>query len=413
MSAAWEMVKAGVVRAIRNPVTGGIGIQVAGVDAGTVANLGVYNYDYTGLRKVSTAVAKVRAGLSNARLLVIGDSTDRGSIGGTWPSGSYATCWPSRLASMLNSYFAPTAYDNLWCDGALGNSNFDLNETRVSRGAWFVDVAVYSGGGNVFKTSSGGTSGFVFTPLGTWDTVDIYVPIFKYNGTSYANNGLLTFKIDGSAPSSGVATFNTNTGVDGLQKITIGAASVGTHALTILQDSRAGYQTDLIGLDCYTSTTKKILVEQMGWSGSKTPDWVANSALTYSPLSMIAAVAPDLTIINLTINDLISGTSVATWAANMQTIITTAKASGDVIIRIGNPTTSPETNHPGLAETYVTAAIALASANSCLLMDTRARWVSASNASTIGYLGADGVHPTAVGYCDISQFVYSVLDRRL
>lgn len=403
----------GFITAKKDPVTGKRTFSVGEVDSGVVSQIGVFDYDPTGRQKFRRALARVRAGTADAKYCAVGDSTDRGSVGGSWPAGGYGTSWPQRFASMLTSYLVPASCDNLWCDGALGNTNFDAYETRAARGAWFVDGAVTSAGGNVFKTSSGGTSGFVFTPAGQWDMVDIYLPIFKYNGSSYANNGVIGFQIDGAAPASGPSTFNTNTGDDRFQKITLTASAVGTHSLKILQDSRAGYQTDIAGLVFYSSTQKRVLVQNMGWAGSRVDNWTANESAPYSPLSALKAVAPDLTSINLTINSLIAGQPVSVWSAEVQKIITAAKLSGDVDLRIGNPTTAPEVNHPGLADAMVAEAHALAKANGLLLLDLRTRWRSAANAISDGLLGPDEVHPTIVGYCDVTQFIFSALRARI
>lgn len=395
-----------------DPVTGKRIFSVGGVDSGVISQIGVYNYDPTDLKKFRRAIARVRAGVADAKHCAIGDSTDRGSVGGTWPAGGYGTAWPQRFAAMLNSYLVPASCDNWWCSGSLRNAEMDAYETRLSRGAWFTDVNNVSAGGNTYKTSSGGTSAFVFTPAGTWDTVDIYLPVFAYNGSTYANNGTLSFQIDGAAPASGPSTFNTNTGVAGLQKITLTASAVGTHALKILQDSRAGYQGEIAGLVFKSSAQKRVLVQNMGWAGSRPDNWTANEAVPHSPLSALRAVAPDLTSINLSINTTLLGQSVAAWSADVQKIITAAKESGDVILRIGNPT-SGDTAHPDTSAAITAAAHDLAKTNGLLLIDLRERWGAAADAVTAGLLGADVVHPEIVGYCDIAQSVFEPIRSRI
>lgn len=380
-------------------LTGGSIFSVGGQ---RITRSGVYNLSARNTRKWRAAVARVRAGTGNAILAMLGDSTIRGAMSSpSWAGGRIVSA-PYRLTAMLNSYFAPAASDSVWCDGGMGNTNFDAYDSRVARGGWYSST-LKGAGGNDFASGGGAGSGFAFTPTGNWDKAEIYTAAY-----AYANNGTMSIKIDGANPVEGAVSVNAN-GATALTKTVVTASAVGAHTITINQDSRAGYVNALFGIRCYDSTTKCILVENFGWGGSKPSDWVASTPWPWDPMPMLAALTPDLTTIECTINAVFAGVDAATWAAQYQQLITNAKLTGDCIICLGHPTNTAETSHAGLEDQYLQAAVALALSNDVPLIDMRYPWGNYTTANALGYMQADKTHGTALGYADKAQTYYNVL----
>lgn len=384
-----------------NPVTGVVKNIVGNQLAPTIP--GVYNLDPAHMRKWRKAVANVRAGTGHARLAMAGDSTVRGAMSSPSWSGGQAVSVVRRLTQMLNSYFAPARDDSTFGDGGMGNAAFDTYDARVSRGVWASHGSLKTAGGAVIKSAGGAGSGYAFTPIGAWDKAEIYLA--KY---VYSKNGNAGVLIDGSNPVEGATSVATN-GATELVKTTVTAASVGTHTITVNQDSRSTYETNLMGIRCYNSAAPHIMVDNLGWGSSKPSDWLISTPWPWEPLPMLAALAPDLTVFECTINPIFAGIDAATWAAQVQQVITTAKTTGDCIIVIGNPTETGETYHAGLDDQYFQAALTLAINNNCPLIDMRHQWLNSATAYSLGYLQADKVHGTASGYADKAQTYFRAL----
>jgi len=116
------------------PITGSpvspVGAKVLTSDG--YINLQPQNNSSTLLKKWALALAKTRDGVSDSRILCIGDSTTTGvmsTLAATYPS---AGAYPTRLAALLNSSVTPSAQglavprsilsgaqDNRWSVGAV------------------------------------------------------------------------------------------------------------------------------------------------------------------------------------------------------------------------------------------------------------------------------------------------------
>ncbi len=127
---------------------------------------------------------------------------------------------------------------------------------------------------------------------------------------------------------------------------------------------------------------------------------IANGVAVAGTLGAMASLAPDLTIIALTVNDYRNSTDIATYTANLNAAATQAKATGDVAFIIGNAI--GETHSP--AQTSYNAAIAAVAAafGAVFVLDIYTRWGTPTAATAAGFLDGDAIHPTAAGHLDMS-----------
>ena len=117
-----------------------------------------------------------------------------------------------------------------------------------------------------------------------------------------------------------------------------------------------------------------------------------------------------MTIIDLSINDRRGGLYTSTFATDLQTIVTTAKATGDVILCIPAPSSlsySAYTTESNIGD-FNAAIYAVAKANNCLVFDKQALLMSYTQANAEG-LYNDTLHPNAAGYGFIGQQMASML----
>lgn len=135
----------------------------------------------------------------------------------------------------------------------------------------------------------------------------------------------------------------------------------------------------------------------MGFSGSQTHNWTA-SANPYDPLLLLPQLAPDLTIINLGLNDLGNGIPVSTSIANVQAIITAALKTGDVILVVPNHINPDSSNEPA----YVSSLYGLAQQNNLPLFDLTIVLGPYSLAQANGFM-FDSTHPSGPGYAKIAD----------
>jgi len=188
----------------------------------------------------------------------------------------------------------------------------------------------------------------------------------------------------------------------------------GIHQINLVPNNDA--QMFFGGIVAYDSTVPAIDVIQTAVYGAVSSTFIPNTNI-YDQIPTLKFIAPDLTIIDLTINDSNSGTALATYQANLQTIITAAKVSGDVLLMVGPPSNTVQATN-GTLDTYIAVLNTLGSNNRCSLVDLKAQWVSYANIqATFPYL--DTLHPmtagyqgpSANGYKDIGSAVITLLAR--
>ena len=347
-----------------------------------------------------TALNKVKSGVSNARILCIGDSTTMGvGSDGGFSGNLIPNSYPSQLSGVFN-----TNSINAHWNSIVGASNDASppdrlsNDSRLTKSgaASYLNGGYTTAGGDIFACNNDGSSAgaFGFLPTTNVDTFNLWYAISSSNGNMNLN-------INGGSNSP----FNTNgsNGV-GLASIT---GTVGSNTLNIIRST--GY-VSWLGVEAYDSSKKWVSVMNAGWSAAKSGDW-NSSTYPWSPINVISNYSPDLTIVMLGINDWDNGISTTVYNANIQAIIS-AVTTGSVLL-VSPPPSNPGTGYgsPSTAvqATYVAKLQSLASANNLLLVDTFNTWGTWANANSNGWM-YDGVHPNNSGYAQIASSLFSTIN---
>ncbi len=374
----------------------------------------VYNWTPASLPKWRKALANQQNGLGTAgaaRILFLGDSLAKGIGAGTDGAGLVNGLLYSRSANVakkLSGVGITTKQSSFLGQGGTIFSAATIKTFNpyltFTTADWSVAVANGIPGGGWFQESSSATSSLVFSPPEAWDTAIIYY--------STNNTGLATFSAtinDGTTPTS----INTNVAVSfGATTITANTGA-GVHTLSIARTSGGALYFN--GALLYDSTNRgTVQVINAGASGSYSADFLstAQSGNPYNIYNAIPTLAPSLTEFILGGNDANTGVSVATFTANMQTIITKLLATGDVILHVESPfqTTTGGSAQISLAtqQAYNAAIIGLGYANGIPVVDDTCRLTSwpVSNAAGEQY---DSLHLNNIGYGDVADVDYRVL----
>jgi len=282
------------------------------------------------LRKFQVALAKVMAGTANARIAFIGDSTMVGAYadGVNAYNGNRPSSPPLLFQSNINKRRdIGVTGASLFCDAGTkpGNASLALYDTRVQYGvSWFTNLQLTGTGGKLIASIAGALGSaadetLTFTPIEAFDTVDVY-------WRKVAGNGTFTIDVGGA-----VLATCAGSGTEVYQKTTVTkAASTGLVNLI-----RTATGSCFIGaIVCYNSTVKEIEVYHQGYSGSSSVEWSFSNA-TYSPINSIPAYSPDLTFINLGLNDTL--TNLKTYETNLTAVVNAALTTGDVVLVLCTP----------------------------------------------------------------------------
>lgn len=337
-------------------------------DPGTDLTAPLQTYSTFTASKWFGALQRVRLGQGNAKLLCVGDSTTAG-VGGT-----QADSWPALVKNRLNLSI-PTQ------SGLSLAMVLNIDSARWSLGGW---MQAFGPGGNGLYANPGSGADAVFTPGVVVDTIDVWY----YRA---AGKGSFVVKIDGVAQPA----IDTQGPEGAWLKTTYTVSPAANHTVAFQMPASGDVgPVSVAGIDAYLSTTKSVRVANWGVSGSVTDTW-ANGI--YSK-DAIRDYQPDLTIIMLGINDAGQGLPVATWSANMLSLIQTAQLSGDVILMSVVP--SDSTGLVAWEAQYRDAAKALAASTGSGFLDLFAE-IGAYSPDTY----ADALHPNPRGYADIARFV--------
>jgi lysophospholipase L1-like esterase len=341
------------------------------------------------LLKWRTALAKVQAGTADAKILMIGDSTTLGFGSGAAPlvDGSAS----AQLIKHFNNRFkADIAAQGL---GANCTANPDTTRWTMNSGWSVVSGAGFGNGGVVMNASN--TNACIYAPTGgaSYDRFDIYYGVYP-GGTGF------------TAQATGGTATPVDTGNQGwperILKITISGTAGTSNTLTITPNTQPAY-AHIFGIEAWSSTAKRVRVANAGVGMSMTTGWADNSPS--GSLAAIKKYAPDLTIINLGINDAAHGPlSAATFNANLQAICAACEISGDVIIQTMYP--SGDSTAHGYELEYVGEMRKIAAARGCGLFDY---WSSLAGVHATPFSSGDDWHPNTAGYADQGNSLFNLL----
>lgn len=326
------------------------------------------------------------------RILCVGDSTTAGVNGGS-TAGLFAESYPVELAAKFNASGYDAQIDSFLGHNVGGGTGaIATYDPRRSFGAGWT-LASTTAGGQAFRNNSDATV-LSFEPGASFDQIDVW---------TLRNSGLgsLDVGIDGGAA---VATIN-QAGTAAMIRTTIDVTP-GLHSVDF---TRVSGDTYVIGVETRDTSAPKIEVLNAGWSSSRASQWVV-ATQPWNPINAIATLEPDLTVINLGLNDINPTYDEATFRTNMQALITKAKTVGDVILMVPNPASTASRTIEG-QDMIRRVVHGLAATNSLRVVDIRARWGgSYETAVADGFMDeGETLHPNAAGYADMAQAVYETL----
>lgn len=341
--------------------------------------------------KFRTALAAVRAGTADARVLCIGDSTTYGSGSQFGPP----TSWPARLATLLDAGLFPSARGLFLPPSALvGGSGTDANWTAAA--GWSLNAQGFAGQA-AFYSSTVSPGVLKFQPGFRADTADVWY--LQQNNSSFS--GIFTISVDGVGTAATVDTLGATAKMVKVA-VPLGSPAAG-HYLNFVHTGGNGVWN--FGVEFYDSTRKTVRWGNAGLPSTLTSHWAADGA-TYQSLPNIRAYAPDLALISLGINDAYGSISKASYKTNLTAIVQAAKASGDVVLVSVPPST--DASPMALEAQYRDAAREVAQLTGSVFVDIFGRWGSWAAANAKGYM-YDGRHPSDTGYQDIAQAVFDTL----
>ena len=366
----------------------------------------------TRLPRWLAAVAAMKAGTRNAKLLIVGDSVAVGlwSAGVGFPNAK-ATGWPVKLAALFNA--AGVRTNNAAVFGDCSNSSVAATlmsvDPRLSLGTnWLCNSLYAYGGFTVVNSTAGSQTLYSFTPAETFDTIEVtYV-------THPLPYGKFVISVDGGAAIGAVVDCNATLSV----QQTTRTCARGTHRIDIARSAPSGADgpISIISVRAWDSTIKTVDFLNASVGGTTTT-LQSDTTAAYKALSVGPIYAPDLTIICLDINDWATGVvsglydqvTTTTHSYQLQKIITAYRATGDVILMTGCPSLTSSYSQ-AVQDGILYATRELAVLNGIPLVDSYAALGNYATALAAGYYapGGDSVHPGITGHVEIAARVASV-----
>lgn len=358
----------------------------------------------TQLKKWRKALAAVQSGAANAKLMFLGDSTTAGAMatGVSWANNRPLTI-ANAIARRLSGAGVNANVGSTLGPGVINTANFLLYDTRWTLGAeWVANSLPGLGGGYIVSLTTGATAAN-FTPTAPDGTALSFdrIEIVYLKNSAYAN---FTVGVDGGA----AAFTSTQAGGGAIDRVTVSVAA-GTHTVNIQKvGGDSAKHLHVQSVICYSSTAPAVLCLTAGYGGGLAAN-MADAAAYYTAKNALIYQAPDLTVINLTINDAIAQTSVSAYTASLQAIITAAKLSGDVILMGGNAIQDTFSGFvAGTDAAYYQAVESLATLNDVPYLNAADVLGDYTAANAAGFMG-DGAHPNRYGYQEMANALYPYL----
>jgi lysophospholipase L1-like esterase len=334
---------------------------------------------------------------ANPKIAFMGDSTTFGYYSDGTLGGKYAQSIPALVGKLLNNtgLLQGAVNRHVWWGSSFIDST---NDPRWTLGTGWAKAAL--GGNNSISAAGATANSAVFQPAlasgETYDRVDVY----------YVRNA--GFSASATVTIGGVAQTAITDAASGgaLGKVTYSVTAT-TGTVSIAKTSGAdALRFDVIGVVCYKSTTKQIDIYPYATPGFGVTNFYALTGNAWGLYDALwNSIVPDLTIINLTINDINGATVIATYTSQLQAIITKAKTSGECILMTG----LPQASAVSAQQVAIYSAVrSLAGSNNCMLIDIGYRWGDQPTSST--YYGADNIHGNAAGYADVARAITNVIN---
>lgn len=345
----------------------------------------LFNFRVNSLPKWRKSLANVRRGISNAVIAFVGDSTTRGQ-GSATTTGQALNGFPVQLSNLLN---ATPGLKSGW-QNIFGQANTTITtfDSRIALTGTFTTASVCFGA-SPFRMGAAAT--MAFTPTVNCDTFDIYS---INNGT-----GRFTINLDGGAT---LATVNTTTN-GAIVKTTV-SGTLAAHTLNCVWVSGA---TFVLGIDAYDSATKQVSCWNGGWLSATAANWNGQVGLFAPMLALRDYLVPDLTIIDLGINNWSASADPTQFKSDMSNMLSIIRPTLDVVLKTPIPTQATATSLDTQRK-FIQATYELAEAYDCPLVDCFTRWGSYEEANPLGFYN-DDKHGSAIGYNDIASALHRAI----
>jgi hypothetical protein len=362
---------------------------------------GQFNINATTMLSWRKALANVRSGNGRGTIAILGASQSMGggagSAGTAELNGAFPLSWPAALSTLLNSTVS-TSYKSLFGDqnAAVGAGvAYGTYDTRVTLGANWSANGANAFGGNMFKYTTGAANNFSFTPPGSFDKIVYYYFTATGNGTS-------TMNVDGGA-SLGTIDYGATNFI--VQSVTFTVAAA-THTINIVPNNNGNFQ--FIGIKTYLSTTNSIDIINGASYGAQSNFYNVNSN-PWQPIPVLSKVLPDLVIYSMSDNDCSAVVPLATFSANLQTLITAQLAIGSIMLMSEAPQNVAAWTS-GSCVAYLGVLQSLAASNNIPYLNLATRWISYAVTNPIFPYG-DANHPGAQAYWDWALAVNEVISN--
>jgi lysophospholipase L1-like esterase len=361
------------------------------------------------LPKWRKSIANYFAGGAAPRIAILSDSTGRGlSPGAAASTKQYQNSIGAFLAKLLTAQGLPTRDDNLFGCGVITGATiaeFEARDDRMSHtGSPSIrtDIIPLSMGSYMFQVAPGDT--IKWAPAGSFDTVKLTY----LQNTSGA--GSATVNVDGGAS---LGTVNSS-GARSMQSVTY-TVTAGTHTLNIVG---ATGLFQFMGAEFSSSTAIKVQIINISAASLRTNLINYPTSQPWDYLAALATVAdPDLTIIDLMINEVSDGTiDPSVWGSNLQALGGAAVAAGsDVVLKTPNPASTWDAGvQLSLYQALRAKLFEVAAANKWQVQDTTSRLVDKATTAALGFYSvSDQVHLNAPGYVDVVRPAVSMIWNNL
>lgn len=340
--------------------------------------------------KFAKAIARVRAGIADAKVFVIADSTGEGmdtSTAATYPERS---AWPARTAAILSQRGLAAASGFACPAAAVPIVNPD---NRWTLGTGWAPTRNYGlAGGECCIRGTSPAGNLVFAdPSVNCDSYDVYY-------LTVPGTGDLTLTATGGTP-----VVQSTSAANGVGKVTVAAAALSlSNTLTI---SATG-NTFIVGIEPFSAAVKRVRIGNVGAGGSKAAQWVTVPATGLGTQQVLQAYAPDLTIIGpIGLNSANAVDSVSGWIGNLKTLRDWAAVSGDVAFATwapGGGVTAPY-------EPPLIAALRAEFGADHLIFDFYARAGTYAAYNALGFM-AGALHPSDLGHWDQGGLVANIIN---
>lgn len=318
-------------------------------------------------------------------------------LGDSWTEGAGFTSVKNVWAQQLQAYLQTS----------FGSHGTGIVPLHTSTGAWTLtgtwnqlpNLGPSQGGNNAFSSlyQASGTSNTAAMSVKYYgDHFVIYYATYTDSGAGFG------VAIDGGA----ATTYGNQTSTGYTPKSVSIATSTGWHTAVITAPATGNCY--LYGAE-WVSGTSGVSVHNMGRGGARSEAFGGSPANELAWLNQISG-GVQLAIISLGVNDYGESVAPATYGANLQALITYLKTSfspAPSILILDQGNVNQSGGSPQSAYTATEQQLALA--NNAMFLSVSRRWGSFANASAMGVMNADGLHPNDAGYLDIA----SMIERRI